>query len=121
MFDGRGSEEPLFKLRKMIISKTEAERRKALDELFVHVKADIKGTLDAMRGEPVTIRLLDPPLHEFIPREEKQQLELAQSLGIDLDEFKKRADALHENNPMMGHRGVRLGITYPEVKIGRAH
>ena len=115
MFYGKGSEEPLFKLRKMIISKTVDERRKALDELFPYVKADIKGTLEAMRGEPVTIRLLDPPLHEFIPREEKQQLELAQSLGIDLDEFKKRADALHENNPMMGHRGVRLGITYPEV------
>ena len=115
MFYGKGSEEPLFKLRKMIISKTVDERRKALDELFPYVKADIKGTLEAMQGEPVTIRLLDPPLHEFIPREEKQQIELAHSLGIDLDEFKKRADALHENNPMMGHRGVRLGITYPEV------
>ena len=115
MFYGKGSEEPLFKLRKMIMSKTEAERRKALDELFVHVKADIKGTLEAMKGLPVTIRLLDPPLHEFIPREEKQQAELAQSLAITIEEFHKRSDALHENNPMMGHRGVRLGITYPEV------
>ena len=115
MFYGKGSEESLFKLRKMIISKTEQERRKALDELFPHVKADIKGTLEAMQGLPVTIRLLDPPLHEFIPRDEKQQAELAQSVGIGLEEFKKRAAALHENNPMMGHRGVRLGITYPEV------
>ena len=115
MFYGKGAEEPLFKLRQMIISKTEKERRKALDELFPYVKADIKATLEAMQGLPVTIRLLDPPLHEFVPREEKQQAELAASVGIGLEEFKKRADALHENNPMMGHRGVRLGITYPEV------
>ena len=115
MFYGKGSEEALFKLRKMIISKTKEERKQALNELFPYVKSDIKGTLEAMQGFPVTIRLLDPPLHEFIPREEKQQTELAQSLGINLEEFKKRADALHENNPMMGHRGVRLGITYPEV------
>lgn len=115
MFYGKGSEAPLFCLRKMIISKTLEERKKALDELFPYVKADIKGTLEAMQGLPVTVRLLDPPLHEFIPREEKQQIELAQSLGINLEEFRKRANALHENNPMMGHRGVRLGITYPEV------
>lgn len=115
MFYGKGSEEPLFKLRKMIISKTESERRKALEELYPYVKADIKGTLKAMEGLPVTVRLLDPPLHEFIPRDEKQQAELAQSVGITLEEFKRRADALHENNPMMGHRGVRLGVTYPEV------
>ncbi len=68
-----------------------------------------------MKGLPVTIRLLDPPLHEFVPRDAKQQAELAKSLGIDADEFAKRADALHETNPMMGHRGVRLGVTYPEV------
>ncbi len=115
MFYGKGSEEPLFKLRKMIISKTESERRNALNELFPHVKADIKGTLEAMKGLPVTIRLLDPPLHEFIPRQEEQQVELAQSLNINMDEFKKRSSALHENNPMMGHRGVRLGVTYPEI------
>jgi len=115
MFYGKGSEQPLFLLRKMIISKTVEERRKALDELYPFVKADIKGTLEAMKGLPATIRLLDPPLHEFVPREEEQQKELAQSLGIDLEEFRKRADALHESNPMMGHRGVRLGITYPEV------
>jgi len=115
MFYGSNSEKPLFLLRKMIIAKTLDERRKALDELFPFVKADIKGTLEAMEGYPVTIRLLDPPLHEFIPQEEAQRKELAESAGITLEELARRAEALHENNPMMGHRGVRLGITYPEV------
>jgi pyruvate,orthophosphate dikinase len=115
MFYGKNSEKPLFILRKMIISKTEAERRKALDELFPYVKEDVKNTLEAMEGLPVTIRLLDPPLHEFVPRDEKQQAELSKSLGISAAEFASRADALHETNPMMGHRGVRLGVTYPEV------
>ncbi|MBN2144482.1 MAG: pyruvate, phosphate dikinase, partial [Candidatus Aureabacteria bacterium] len=115
MFYGKGAEQPLFLLRKMIISKTEAERRRALDELYPFVKSDIKGTLEAMRDLPVTIRMIDPPLHEFVPRDEKQQAELATALGISLEEFKNRADSLHESNPMMGHRGVRLGITYPEI------
>jgi pyruvate,orthophosphate dikinase len=115
MFYGKGSEEPLFKLRKMIVSKTEEERRKALDELFTHVKSDIKGTLEAMEGYPVTIRLLDPPLHEFVPHEEAKLKELAESLNISLDELDKRAANLRESNPMMGHRGVRLGVTYPEA------
>jgi pyruvate,orthophosphate dikinase len=115
MFYGKHSEEPLFKLRKMIVSKTEEERRAALDELFPHVKSDIKGTLEAMDGLSVTIRTLDPPLHEFVPNREDERAKLAESLGISLDELNERAEALHENNPMMGHRGVRLGITYPEV------
>jgi len=115
MFYGKGSEEPLFKLRKMIVSKNEAERRNALNELFAHVKSDIKGTLAAMDGFPVTIRTLDPPLHEFVPNREEEREKLASSLGISLKELNERAEALHENNPMMGHRGVRLGITYPEV------
>ena len=115
MFYGKHSEEPLFKLRKMIVSKTEAERRAALDELFPHVKSDIKGTLEAMDGLSVTIRTLDPPLHEFVPNREEERAKLAESLGISADELNERAEALHENNPMMGHRGVRLGITYPEV------
>jgi pyruvate,orthophosphate dikinase len=115
MFYGTHSEEPLFKLRKMIVSKTEAERRSALDELFPHVKEDIKGTLEAMDGYGVTIRTLDPPLHEFVPNRMEEREKLASSLGISLEELNNRADALHENNPMMGHRGVRLGITYPEV------
>jgi pyruvate,orthophosphate dikinase len=115
MFYGKGSEQALFLLRKMIISTTTEERIAALNELFPYVKADIKGTLEAMDGLPVTIRTLDPPLHEFVPNNEAARKELAKSLNISLDEFNKRADALHENNPMMGHRGVRLGITYPEV------
>jgi len=115
MFYGKGSDEPLFILRKMIISKTVEERRKALEELFPYVKKDIKGTLEAMDGFPVVIRLLDPPLHEFVPREKAKLEQLAADLHITMDELSKRADNLHESNPMMGHRGVRLGITYPEV------
>jgi len=115
MFYGRGSDEPLFILRKMILSNTESERKKALDELFPYVKKDIKGTLEAMDGLPVVIRLLDPPLHEFVPREKTKLEQLARDLNITLEELSKRAEGLHESNPMMGHRGVRLGITYPEV------
>ena len=115
MFYGKGSDEPLFILRKMIISKTLDERKKALIELFPFVKKDIKGTLAAMDGLPVVVRLLDPPLHEFVPREKKKLEQLASDLNISLEELSKRADGLHESNPMMGHRGVRLGVTYPEV------
>ena len=115
MFYGKGSDAPLFLLRKMILSWTEAERRKALDELFVYVKRDIKATLKAMAGLPVTIRLLDPPLHEFVPQDPAKQEELAKALSITVQEIKDRAADLHESNPMMGHRGVRLGVTYPEV------
>ncbi|MCX7919174.1 MAG: pyruvate, phosphate dikinase [bacterium] len=115
MFYGKGSEEPLFLLRKMIISKTVEERKAALAELYPFVKKDIKATLEVMGKLPVTIRLLDPPLHEFVPKREDERKKLADSLGIDLDEFETRAAKLHETNPMMGHRGVRLGITYPEI------
>jgi pyruvate,orthophosphate dikinase len=115
MFYGEGSDQPLFYLRKMILSSTVQERRAALNELFPFVKASIKGTLEAMEGLPVTIRLLDPPLHEFVPQGAEKQAELARALGIKAKEIKKRGEALHETNPMMGHRGVRLGITYPEV------
>jgi len=115
MFYGAGSDEPLFLLRKMILSTTPEERRAAVQELFPYVKRDIKATLEAMEGLPVTIRLLDPPLHEFVPQSPEKQAELAAALGITAEEVKARGDALHENNPMMGHRGVRLGITYPEI------
>ncbi|MFA7231553.1 MAG: pyruvate, phosphate dikinase [Victivallaceae bacterium] len=115
MFYGKNSEKPLFYLRKMILSNTTEERIKALKELFPFVKKDIKNTLKAMDGMPVTFRLLDPPLHEFVPTKVEAQKELANELGIKLADVQKRADALHESNPMMGHRGVRLGITYPEV------
>jgi pyruvate,orthophosphate dikinase len=115
MFYGKGSEEPLFRLRKMIVSKTIDERRRALDELFPYVKRDIKGTLEAMDGFPVVIRLLDPPLHEFVPRDQEKLQQLAKDLNISMEELSRRAEGLHESNPMMGHRGVRLGVTYPEV------
>ncbi|MBM3254934.1 MAG: pyruvate, phosphate dikinase [Candidatus Omnitrophica bacterium] len=115
MFYGKGADEPLFVLRKMIVSKTEEERKRAAEELFPYVKKDIKGTLEAMNGYPVVIRLLDPPLHEFVPRSQDKLEALAKDLNISMDELSKRADALHESNPMMGHRGVRLGVTYPEV------
>ncbi|MFH1160151.1 MAG: pyruvate, phosphate dikinase [bacterium] len=115
MFYGEDAEKPLFILRKMIASKSEQERRKALEELFPFVKADMKGTMSAMDGFPVTIRTLDPPLHEFIPHSADGRKQLAESLGISVTEFDRRAEALHEANPMMGHRGVRLGITYPEI------
>ncbi len=115
MFYGKGSEQPLFILRKMILSNTVAERVSALNELFPYVKKDMKGTLEAMDGLPVTFRLLDPPLHEFVPQGAEKQAELAKALGISIEAIAKRGEALHESNPMMGHRGVRLGITYPEV------
>ena len=115
MFYGEGSDEPLFVLRKMILSNTPEERKKAVNELFPFVKRDIKDTIEAMDGLPVTIRLLDPPLHEFVPQNEEAQAELAKALRITVADVQKRGLQLHETNPMMGHRGVRLGITYPEV------
>lgn len=115
MFYGEGSDEPLFYLRKMILSKTTEERRQALDKLEPYVKKAIKGTLAEMDGMPVVIRLLDPPLHEFVPHDEAKQKELAKSLNVDMAELVKRFESLDEVNPMMGHRGVRLGVTYPEI------
>jgi pyruvate,orthophosphate dikinase len=115
MFYGKGSEQPLFLLRKMIVSSNETERRAALAELYPFVKKDIKATLAVMDGLPVTIRLLDPPLHEFVPNNPDERAKLAQALGINAGELTKRAEDLHESNPMMGHRGVRLGVTFPEI------
>ena len=115
MFYGENSEQPLFYLRKMIIADNEEQRRAALDELFPFVKDFIKKTIEAMGGRPVTIRLLDPPLHEFVPENPDERQRLANSLGISIDNLNSRAEKLHETNPMMGHRGVRLGITYPEI------
>jgi len=115
MFYGEGSDQPLFMLRKMILSNSLEERKVALNELFPFVKKSIKGTLEAMNGLPVTFRLLDPPLHEFVPQSPEKQAELAKALGISVEAIAKRGESLHESNPMMGHRGVRLGVTYPEV------
>ncbi len=115
MFYGEGSEQPLFLLRKMIVSKTEAERRSALNELYKYVKKDIKDTMMIMKGHPVTIRLLDPPLHEFVPHDTEKLHQLSKELSISMSVLKRRVLSLHENNPMLGHRGVRLGISYPEI------
>ncbi len=110
MFYGEGSDKPLAILRKLIMAQTSEERRKFCDELFPFVKAAVKGTLEAMSPYPVTIRLLDPPLHEFVPEKA-----LAKEIGITLQELEDRAKKLREVNPMMGHRGCRLGVTYPEM------
>ena len=115
MFYGANSDEALFLLRKMILSTSGRERRNAIAGLFPFVKNEIKKTLIVMDGLPVTIRTLDPPLHEFVPHSKDQQIEIAKSLGIDLGEIKRRSEDLMETNPMMGHRGVRLGISYPEI------
>ena len=115
MFYGEGSDKPLFLLRKMIMSDTEQERKSALNELFTFVKRDIKATLEVMKGNPVTIRLLDPPLHEFVPHDKAKLQELSKELGVSMSILNRRILALHENNPMLGHRGVRLGVSYPEI------
>ena len=115
MFYGANSEAPLSKLRKMILSKNTEERKVALNELMPYVIDVTKGTMKVMDGKSVTFRLLDPPLHEFVPQGEEKQKELAEELGITVDAVQKRGESLHEVNPMMGHRGVRLGISYPEV------
>ena len=115
MFYGKNSETPLAKLRKMIMSDTEEERKNALAELEPFIKASVKSTMKIMDGKPVTFRLLDPPLHEFVPKSEEKRAELAKDLGISLAEVDKRGENLHEVNPMMGHRGVRLHVTYPLI------
>lgn len=115
MFYGRNSDEPLAKLRKMILSNTKEEREVALKELRPFLIQAIKDTLKVMDGKPVTFRLLDPPLHEFVPHTVEKQKEFAEMLGVSIEDIRKRGESLNEVNPMMGHRGVRLGISYPEI------
>ena len=115
MFYGANAEVPLSKLRKMILSKTDEERRAALSELEPFMKAAVKGTMKVMNGKHVTFRLLDPPLHEFVPQTEDKKEELANELHISTTDIERRGESLHEVNPMMGHRGVRLHITYPMI------
>ena len=115
MFYGKNSEEPLAKLRNMILANTTEERVAALAELEPYIKNAAKGTLKVLNGKPLTFRLMDPPLHEFVPHTEEKQKALAKERGISFEEIKKRIDALNEVNPMMGLRGVRLGIVYPEI------
>ena len=105
----------ILAIRKMILADNETDRRSAVMELLPFQKEDFMGILKAMEGKPVTIRLLDPPLHEFMTLTDEQQHELADHIGIDLKTVKNRIAGLHELNPMLGHRGCRLGIAYPEI------
>lgn len=102
-------------MREMILSEDKAGRRKALAKLLPMQRSDFEGLFEAMHDLPVTIRLLDPPLHEFVPHEEENQRQMAADMGVPLETIKHRVEELHEFNPMMGHRGCRLGITYPEI------
>ncbi|MEO3434310.1 pyruvate, phosphate dikinase [Inquilinus sp. CAU 1745] len=102
-------------VRRMIVAETEEERRKALDELLPMQRRDFVELFTIMRGLPVTVRLLDPPLHEFLPRSEADFADVAKASGVDVLKIQHRASQLHESNPMLGHRGCRLGIAYPEI------
>jgi pyruvate,orthophosphate dikinase len=102
-------------MREMIVSKNEAQRRKALAKLLPMQKADFKGIYKAMGSRPVTIRFLDPPLHEFLPKEDADIRALAGEMGMSFEELKAVVESLHEFNPMLGHRGCRLSVTYPEI------
>ena len=107
--------ERIPKIRKMILSKTVKEREKALEELIPFQKGDFKALYEVMEGKPVTIRFLDPPLHEFVPTDEKDIEALAKDMNLSVEEVKSTCSELHEFNPMMGHRGCRLSVTYPEI------
>ena len=107
--------ERLIRMREMILADDEAGRREALEKLLPIQRKDFKDVFAAMAGLPVTVRLLDPPLHEFVPHEEENQKEMAAEMGISVEAIKQKVEDLHEFNPMLGHRGCRLGITYPEI------
>lgn len=102
-------------IRRMIVADTESERREALDALLPYQKNDFKGIYEVMKENPVTIRLLDPPLHEFLPHTDAEIRSLAEKIGVPYEKLVRRTDELHENNPMLGHRGCRLAISYPEI------
>ncbi len=108
-------EERILSVREMILSKNKEDRAKALKKLLPHQKKDFMEIFKIMHGMPVTVRLLDPPLHEFLPRSEKEITEVANVVGTDFNEVNNRIDELHEQNPMLGHRGCRLGISFPEI------
>ena len=108
-------DQKIVAMRQMILADTPEGREKALAKLLPYQKADFKGILKAMDGLPVNIRLLDPPLHEFVPHDEAGQRTMAEEMGVDLATIKRRVASLAENNPMLGHRGCRLGITFPEI------
>ena len=108
-------EERILSVREMILSKTQEDRAKALDKLLPHQRKDFTEIFKIMHGLPVTVRLLDPPLHEFLPKTNKEIAEIANVVGSDLKEVNSRIEELHEQNPMLGHRGCRLGISFPEI------
>ena len=108
-------EDRIPKIRQMILSRTLQEREKALNELIPYQKGDFKGLYEAMEERPVTIRFLDPPLHEFVPTEQDDIDDLAVEMMMTAEEVQEICDSLHEFNPMMGHRGCRLAVTYPEI------
>jgi pyruvate,orthophosphate dikinase len=107
--------EKIIAMREMILAEDESGRRKALDKLLPIQRKDFEGIFEAMQGFPVTVRLLDPPLHEFVPHDDKGQSEMAEAMGVSVDSIKKKIEDLSEFNPMLGHRGCRLGNTYPEI------
>jgi len=107
--------ERIIAMREMILATNEVERRKALDKLLPYQREDFEGILEAMEGFGVTIRLLDPPLHEFVPHDDDNQKVMADEMGVTVQEIKNLVEDLHEFNPMLGHRGCRLGNTYPEI------
>ncbi|HLP06196.1 MAG TPA: pyruvate, phosphate dikinase, partial [Paludibacter sp.] len=107
--------EKIKAMREMILAKDEEGRRIALEKILPYQEQDFEGIFEAMEGCPVTVRLLDPPLHEFVPHDEKGQQEMAEAMGVSIKAIKQRVEALHEQNPMLGHRGCRLGNTYPEI------
>ena len=107
--------EKIKAMREMILAENVEGRRVALAKILPYQQADFEGIFEAMEGCPVTARLLDPPLHEFVPHDEKGQQEMAEAMGVSIKVIKQRVDALHEQNPMLGHRGCRLGNTYPEI------
>ncbi|MCA9284429.1 MAG: pyruvate, phosphate dikinase [Phycisphaerales bacterium] len=109
------TEERRLAMARMIVAESEAERRAALADLLPFQRADFIGIFEAMEGRPVTVRLVDPPLHEFVPHEEPKQRELARVVGVPFEAVRSRVEQLHESNPMLGHRGCRLCITYPEI------
>ena len=108
-------EERIFNIRKMILSNTKEEREEALNKLIPYQKGDFKAMYKELKGLPMTVRYLDPPLHEFLPKEEKDIKALAKDMGVTVEQLQAKCDELHEFNPMMGHRGCRLAVTYPEI------
>ncbi len=109
------AEDRIPAVREMIVSKTVEERERALAKILPMQREDFKGLYKAMAGRPVTIRFLDPPLHEFVPHKDEEIADLAKTMGLKFDDLKNTVDGLHEFNPMMGHRGCRLAVTYPEI------